>query len=730
MTDADIRSAPPGNDAAVGDPPGTAAEAPPHGAVPAGLLIEHEVGRSAFFATFKAQRRDGGGPVALKLPRADVDRELARNLLCREVAVLQRLDHPGLAQLLDFDDTPGADYLVTAWAEGQSLADLLAGTKRRYDQHSLQPLLLGLLDALAVMHEQSILHLDIKPGNLLILPSGAPRLIDFGSARDLRGGPDETESFSDLTPGYAAPERYGPADGEGPWSDLYSLAAVAYRALSGVVPPDARDRLAEDELIPLRELAPAGASPAFLAAIDCALALDPAARSQQAKDWQAMLAAAPVPDPGEQVTVTASTGHAEDDPDYPPTLRVARLPEVALKPKPKAVPLSLPSDAPPVGPGGRGARRKVVVLAAVICCLSVAAAAYPAWEGYRRYVKSDWTVDASGGGDTSSIAAALEAARAGSVVRVLPGTYNESLVMNRPVTLLGVAGEDGALPVIVPAAGPCLRADAPGAAVRQLHFRAAPVTPDEAVGESQTATPPPCIQVTAGGVVIEGNEVSGLPGIALWVGKGADAELRGNSIAQVAGAGIVLEAGTTSVVEDNSIRETGKAGLVVRGGAAPVIVGNRIEGSGQAGLLIEDGASGRYQNNDILASQGGGIEVRDGSNPIVAENRIEQGAESGIFLYRGARGEFSGNLVSGNAYSGVIIASGASPQLSGNEIVGNRQHGVLVLDTGAGVLRDNTIKDNAGHGVAQSNAADMEVADNQLTGNRAPQLRIGDVELR
>ena len=103
----------------------------------------------------------------------------------------------------------------------------------------LEEILYPLLDGLAVVHKAGFLHRDIKPANIVIrAEDGSPVLIDFGAARQAIGA----RSFSryPVTSGYAPIEQYGRRSNQGPWTDLYALGAVCYRALTGRVPEGRR----------------------------------------------------------------------------------------------------------------------------------------------------------------------------------------------------------------------------------------------------------------------------------------------------------------------------------------------------------------------------------------------------------------------------------------------------------------------------------------------------------
>ena len=102
------------------------------------------------------------------------------------------------------------------------------------------------------MHSAGFLHRDIKPANILLDAAGDPTLIDFGAAREAMVG--RTSAMTAIfTPGYAAAEQMTSAK-QGPWTDIYGLAATLYHAIAGKTPPSAFDRMLDDGYEPLVRL--------------------------------------------------------------------------------------------------------------------------------------------------------------------------------------------------------------------------------------------------------------------------------------------------------------------------------------------------------------------------------------------------------------------------------------------------------------------------------------------
>jgi len=179
-------------------------------------------------------------------------------------------------------------------------------------QEAIAALLNSLLDALQLVHERGFLHRDIKPENILMDDKGShPVLIDFGNAR-MSTGEKTCTMTAVLTRGYAPVEQYQTKGRQGPFTDVYALGAVLYRAITGAPPADALDRLDEDKIQVLSRQRIPGFSGQFLATIDKALNMNRADRWQKCEEWTAALRAADPPP-------RQSPGQAGEPPERKPS---------------------------------------------------------------------------------------------------------------------------------------------------------------------------------------------------------------------------------------------------------------------------------------------------------------------------------------------------------------------------------------------------------------------------
>jgi len=222
-----------------------------------------------------------------------------RERFLAEARTLARFKHPNIVRVVSFFEASNTAYLVMDFEEGQSLTGFLA-THPAPDMKALTAILRPLMDGLEELHRHGFIHRDIKPDNIYLRADGSPVLLDFGAARQALS--DRTQNLTALlSPGYAPLEQYfSEQDKQGPWSDIYALAAVMYRAISGKKPAEATLRSnallngQPDPLTPLAHLAMGRYPPAFLRAIDHALRLREQERPRSLREWQAMLEGPPV----------------------------------------------------------------------------------------------------------------------------------------------------------------------------------------------------------------------------------------------------------------------------------------------------------------------------------------------------------------------------------------------------------------------------------------------------
>lgn len=246
------------------------------------------LGQGGMGSVYRAMDENLGVEVAVKENLFTTD-EYSRQFRL-EAVILASLRHPNLPRVTDHYviDNVG-QYLVMDYIEGE---DLRQRMERQGTISEEDAILVGaaMSDALAYLHSRKppVLHRDIKPGNVKITPEGHVYLVDFGLAKLIQGSQTTTTGARAMTPGYSPPEQYGTARTD-PRSDIYSLGATLYAALTGVIPEDGLARVMDNiQLTPLRKHNP-NISRRLASAIEKAMEAYPDDRFQKADDFRRAL---------------------------------------------------------------------------------------------------------------------------------------------------------------------------------------------------------------------------------------------------------------------------------------------------------------------------------------------------------------------------------------------------------------------------------------------------------
>lgn len=153
---------------------------------------------------------------------------------------------PGITQIYDFFEENNTAYIVMELLEGETLKERLKREKRISVEDAM-PVVLSVIGALKEVHTKDIIHRDISPDNIYLLKDGQVKLLDFGAARQVTTTHSKSLTVI-LKLGYAPVEQYQSGGNQGPWTDVYSLAATFYKMITGVRPPEAPDRRVKDML--------------------------------------------------------------------------------------------------------------------------------------------------------------------------------------------------------------------------------------------------------------------------------------------------------------------------------------------------------------------------------------------------------------------------------------------------------------------------------------------------
>jgi tRNA A-37 threonylcarbamoyl transferase component Bud32 len=224
------------------------------------FVIVHKVAQGGQSAVYLAMDTASGERCAIKemseSQLTESERKQALNDFLREGTLLRGLKHPGLCRVIDtFIEEDSKAFLAMEFIEGHNLEDELIETGRPLDWPRVTQWGVMLAEVLAYLHGQTppVIYRDLKPANVMLLPNGAIKLIDFGIARELHSNRKQDTARLG-TDGYAPLEQYS-ARSE-PRSDLYALGASLYHLLTGRVPEAAPLRAAGHSMTPIRAFNP------------------------------------------------------------------------------------------------------------------------------------------------------------------------------------------------------------------------------------------------------------------------------------------------------------------------------------------------------------------------------------------------------------------------------------------------------------------------------------------
>ncbi len=346
-------------------------------------------------------------------------------------------------------------------------------------------------------------------------------------------------------------------------------------------------------------------------------------------------------------------------------------------------------------------------------------------------VGQEFLVSREGKGDFRSIGEAIRSAEAGARIRVDPGEYHETLLVDKDIEIIAV-GEPGAVVIDVKGAA-CLIIRTGKAVVRGLSLysrggadgrrhnsvdilqgellmedcdilcSSQAAVSVQGVGASPTLRRVRIRDSKTGGIVffagaagvLEDCEISGNSGPGVLLGAAADPVLRDCVIHEGRDAGVVIGEGGKGSFENCNIHSHAGPNVQLSDGAAPLFSGCCIHHGQQAGLLIRSGAQGLFEECDIYANVLTGVTVAQSANPIFRRCLVRDGHSNGLTVADGGQGLFEDCTLSGNAFAGIKVTKGGNSALTRCIISGGRRAGIVVHAHGRAALTDCDLHSNA-----------------------------------
>ncbi|MEO1205429.1 MAG: protein kinase [Pseudomonadota bacterium] len=255
------------------------------------LTLNRDVAIKEYFPS-DISIRVGGSSVRVKAASYESHFKWGLERFVREAKTLAKFRHPNIVRVFRTFDANETAYTVLDFVKGADMEAWLKELGRTPSQVELDQILSPILDALGLVHDAGILHRDIKPANIYIRSEDQqPVLLDFGAARYAVGELTGTTAAI-VSRGYSPHEAYATDNKlQGPWTDIYGLAATIHRALSGKEPTESTLRVLEDALVPASQLKLADPTfrENFLHSIDWGLSVLPNNRPRSVEEWRAEL---------------------------------------------------------------------------------------------------------------------------------------------------------------------------------------------------------------------------------------------------------------------------------------------------------------------------------------------------------------------------------------------------------------------------------------------------------
>ena len=248
-----------------------------------------------------------------------------------------------------------------------------------------------------------------------------------------------------------------------------------------------------------------------------------------------------------------------------------------------------------------------------------------------------------GRGDFTTVGAAIEAAKPGDRILVRSGLYDEALVVDKPLEILG----DGPVSDIEVRAR-----DAHVLRFQTSIGRVANLTLHQAGGKRKNWY---AVDISQGRLDLEGCDISSQSLACVAIRDGADPRLRRNKVHDSKQSGVFVYNGGLGTLEDNDISGNTHSGVQIKTGGNPTLRRNQIHDNKQNGVMSLDNGLGTVEDNDITGNGFYGVQIKTGGNPTVRGNRVNRNDYWAVRINNGGRGVVEDNDLTGNARGALDV---------------------------------------------------------------------------
>ena len=251
-------------------------------------LLDMHIALKEFFVSDFCNRDENTGQVSVATKsKVELIDKLKKKFM-DEARALFKMKHPGIVRVIDVFEENGTAYYAMEYIDGQSLSDVVKKRGKLPEAEAVD-YIRQVAEALKYVHSLNRLHLDIKPGNIMLGKDGKAVLIDFGASKhyDDETGENTSTLLGINTKGYAPVEQVNQSfKSFSPATDIYALGATLYKLLTGITPQSSTLLHSEEAtLAPL----PSTISPATRKAVESAMQLLRKHRPQTVEEWMVML---------------------------------------------------------------------------------------------------------------------------------------------------------------------------------------------------------------------------------------------------------------------------------------------------------------------------------------------------------------------------------------------------------------------------------------------------------